>query len=119
MRFEFNIEERQGALVVHLSGRLYQEDDSKAVYDAVDLEMQTGVSVVVFNLAELTHCNSSGLNVFIRTMTKTRVKGGETFLVAPNQELDKLFQIAKINEIFSIQKTEEDAFKLIKKETIE
>jgi anti-sigma B factor antagonist len=117
MRFSHHIEELNDALVCTLKGRLFQEDDSKALYDQIYLEMQTGQKNVIFHLAELTHCNSSGINVFVRTMTKTRVNGGETYLSAPNEQLSQLFEIAKINEIFSIQDSVEDAIQLIKKGT--
>lgn len=116
MRFTHHIAERNGALIVRLSGRLFQEDDAKAVFDAIDLELQTGPKYVVFNLAELTHCNSSGINVFVRTLTKTRVKGGDTFICEPNEQLEQLFTISKINEIFSICDDEAAALQQIKKE---
>ena len=115
MGFQFKIEERKGALICFLAGRLFQEDDAKAVFDGIDLELQTKAKHVIFQLEELTHCNSSGLNVFMRTLTKTRVKGGDTYVCAMNEQLKQLFTIAKIDEIFSIQANVEDALQLINK----
>ncbi len=115
MGFEFKIEERNGVLICFLSGRLFQEDDAKQVYDTLDLELQTNATHVIFQLENLTHCNSSGLNVFMRTLTKTRIKGGDTYVCALNEQLTQLFGIAKINEIFSIQPSLEDALQQINK----
>lgn len=113
MDFSFNISERSGALLVRLSGKLFQEDDARSLYDQIDLDLQGTTRYVVFDLSELTHCNSSGINVFIRTLTKTRIKLGETYLCALNKALQDLLVTVKMDEIFYVLPSVEEAIESI------
>lgn len=112
MDFTVNITEQKGSVIFHLNGRLLDEQDAIRLHDKIDQEIQAGNLHVIFDLAELTHCNSTGINVFIRTLTKTRTKGGDTCLIQVNKELSKIFEITKTKEIFNVfdSQTEAETF---------
>lgn len=115
MTFSADISERQGSTVFLLKGKLLNEGDSLQLNDTIDQEIESGVHQIVFDLSELENCNSSGLNVMIRTLTKTRTKNGDTVVCSVNASLDKLFAITKLNEIFSLYPNQEEALTHFKK----
>jgi anti-sigma B factor antagonist len=53
------------------------------------------------DLSELEYCNSTGLNLFVRLLTKSRNAGGDCALVNLQPGVRKLFELSKLNEIFT------------------
>ena len=57
--------------------------------------------------------NSSGLNVLIQLLTKTRNNGGESVIFNVNKKITELLIITKLNTLFKIAETEEEAIKML------
>ena len=102
MSFQSKISEHHGSVIFQLSGKLTNEADAIQLNDQIDLELTTGKKYVIFSLEDLTHCNSTGINIFVRSLTKTRTKGGDSFIVNLNSNLGELFRITRVHEIFNI-----------------
>jgi anti-sigma B factor antagonist len=115
MAFSFKTEELKGSVLFIFSGKLTSEADSQALSEKIDQELIAGHPNFIFDLTNLTQCNSSGLNVMIRTLTKSRTANGDLVLFNLNEALNQLFTITKINEIFSIYSNMDDAKKHFKK----
>jgi anti-sigma B factor antagonist len=64
---------------------------------------------VVFELSELTHTNSSGIAFLIRIMTRSRINDGDVVLASPNVGIQKLIDISKLYEVFSIYNSLDEA----------
>jgi len=64
---------------------------------------------IVFDLAHLTHTNSSGIAFMVKSMTRARINNGDVVLINPNNGLSKLFEITKMHEVFTICETLDDA----------
>ncbi len=109
MEFSFEIQEHEGSTIFLLNGKLLNDGDSLNLNDAIDQEIDSGSNQLIFDLSKLESCNSSGLNVLIRTLTKTRTKNGDTVVCSVNKNLDKLFAITKLNEIFSLYTAKNEA----------
>lgn len=115
MAFSVDIQEQSGSVFFLLKGKLTLESDALTLNDTIDKELSTGIHNVIFDLSELQICNSSGLNVLIRTLTKTRTHGGDAVVCHVNPSLEKLFAITKLNEIFSLYPTQKEALQHFKK----
>ncbi len=109
MDFSVDIREQDGSAIILLKGKLINEGDSLRLNDTIAKELDAGIQNVVFDLTELENCNSSGLNVLIRTLTKTRTKNGDAVVCSINDNIDKLFAITKLNEIFSLYSNQKEA----------
>jgi len=114
MAFSFETKELKSSLLYIFKGKLTNEGDSLTLNDKIDKEITAGQHNLIFDLSALKQCNSSGLNIMVRTLTKTRTANGDLVLCNLNDALNKLFTITKINEIFSIYPTLEDAVKHFK-----
>lgn len=109
MDFEYQSHNNIG--VYTLSGSLIGENDGMRLADSFNEQMEEGALNFVLDLKDLKHVNSSGLGVFITLLTRTRKKGGELFLVNPSDFIKNLMMITKLNSVFQIFNSLEDAEK--------
>jgi anti-sigma B factor antagonist len=111
----FDHEIKENALVIRLSGDLIGENNGANVLDVVSTSIQANIRKCIVDIANLRYINSSGIGVLITILTKFRNKGGEVYLLKPSESVQKLLVITKLNAIFQIIQTEEEALQLAKK----
>ncbi len=107
MSFEFKINAQPNAVVFSISGRISQDDTLEEIMAALNAELEKKVKYILLDIAKLEYITSSGLNFFIRTLTRTRNSGGELIICGLNGTVEKLFIISKLNEIFTLCPTVE------------
>jgi anti-sigma B factor antagonist len=97
--------------VVKLSGKILSDGDIEGLSSHID---QLSSWKVIFDLTDLAHINSTGISVFVKTMTKCRINQGDLFISNPNKMINQLFEITKMNEVFSIYDSNEAALNQFK-----
>ncbi|MCU0430657.1 MAG: STAS domain-containing protein [Cytophagaceae bacterium] len=98
-----------GILFLYLKGDLIGDQNNLEVLDAANLAIDQKVNFCSADLSNIRYMNSSGLGVLITLMTKFRNRGGELVLVNPSEQINKLLIITKLNSIFNVVKSEEEA----------
>lgn len=111
----FNHEKKDNVLVIRLKGDLIGEDNGLSILEVVNNSILEKTLKCVIDISELRYINSSGIGVLITILTKFRNKGGEVYLLKPSESVQKLLVITKLNAIFQIIQTEEEALSLAKK----
>jgi anti-sigma B factor antagonist len=111
----FAQEIKSNALILRISGDLIGEDNSARLLDAVSDALSHKVQACIIDISDLRYINSSGIGVLITILTKFRNKGGDVFLMKPSENVKKLLVITKLNAIFQVVQTEEEALALSKK----
>ena len=99
-----------GVYVLAFSGKINGADtmdQAMLELDAALNEAQT--KGIILDLSELQYVNSSGINGWIKMLTKTRTKGKELFLANLSPAVEKLVAITKLNSIFNICASVEEA----------
>lgn len=109
MSLQFNITTTERCGIIHLNGRIISDEKLTELLQEVERFQSRGIVYWVCNCEELTYCNSTGLNFFIRLLTKSRNVGGDTGLVKLQPAVRKLFELSKLNEIFTSYATVTDA----------
>lgn len=115
MSLVFNISLVDGISVVTFKGRIISDSDLEGLHSKfsnIDAENATNL---IFDFDELTHINSSGINFIIRSLTRSRINNRDLVLSSINGNVKTLFEMAKINEIFSIYSNISDAINHFKK----
>jgi anti-sigma B factor antagonist len=112
---KFSSEVKNETLVIRLDGDLIGENDGTGVLAIATDAIQKKVVKCIIDISNLRYINSSGIGVLITILTKFRNKGGEVYLLKPSESVQKLLVITKLNAIFQIAKTEEEALTLAKK----
>jgi anti-sigma B factor antagonist len=111
----FSQEIKDNTLIIRLTGDLIGEDTGVNVLDIVNNSIQGKVFKCIIDITNLRYINSSGIGVLITILTKFRNKGGEVYLLKPSESVQKLLVITKLNAIFHIIQTEEEALQLAKR----
>jgi anti-sigma B factor antagonist len=111
---KFSSEIKKEILIIRLEGDLIGENDGAAILAKATDAIQDNVLKCVIDISKLRYINSSGIGVLITILTKFRNKNGEVFLLNPSESVQKLLVITKLNAIFQIAKTEEEALTLAK-----
>jgi anti-sigma B factor antagonist len=112
MQFESEIKE--DALILQLSGDLIGEDGGLSLLELVNNTTSNNIIKCVVDISKVRYINSSGIGVLITIMTKFRNKDGELYLVNPSESVQKLLIITKLNAIFNVSDTIENAINALK-----
>ncbi len=109
MSFSFEIIQIANIAVVRLHGKIMTDLDLEEIAKESKKWVEKNSCQVIFNLSELMYINSSGINFFMRTLTKARINNGELIFCNVQGNVSTLFKIAKLNEIYTIYPSEEEA----------
>lgn len=113
MVLEYKITEEKEFQLLALKGELIDKNQAIDLIKEVDDLLEKGSNKFVIDLAELRYMNSSGLNVLIQLLTKTRTRGGESVICNVSKKVNELLIITKLNTLFKVTETKEEAFKLL------
>ncbi|HRD41029.1 MAG TPA: STAS domain-containing protein [Bacteroidia bacterium] len=113
MLFEFSISEKNKCTIVSLTGELIEKNQAADLIKKVEELVAAGNNKIALNLEGLKYMNSSGLNTLIQLLTKTRNSGGETVIYNMNKKINELLLITKLNTLFKIVDSEDQALKLL------
>lgn len=94
----------QDIQLFELTGRITSESDLE------DLNKASGSkSKIIFKLDQLEQTNSTGINFMIKTLTRCRVNGGDLVITGLGGNVKKLFQLAKIDGLFTLKASTDEA----------
>lgn len=89
-------------------------EDLKLLHLAEQSLLDSGISHAAVDISKINYMNSSGLTILIRMLTMYRNVGGEVVLINPSNSVNKILIITKLNAIFQVLKTKEEAFLVLK-----
>ncbi len=114
--FGLTVTDRASAKIFHLSGRLMDQQQADHLMEVLDehLKDNDGTSVVL-DMGDLVYMNSTGLNIMISVLTRTRKAGGKVLLAAVSHGVRQLFIVTKLDTVFPILDTVDLALAEIKK----
>lgn len=113
MILDYNITEKNNIQILVLSGELIDKNQAIDLIKSMDELLELGKNKLVMDLTNLKYMNSSGLNVLIQLLSKTRTSGGESVICNVSKKVNDLLIITKLNTLFKVANTIEDAFKLL------
>jgi len=99
-------------LILEMSGKILSDGDleiAKSYLDKIENWK------IIIDLSALTHSNSSGIAFLVKTLTRARVHNGDVAMIKPSVQLAKLFEVTKMNEVFSLYESLEEAKNHFKK----
>lgn len=111
----YNINHEGEIVFINFKGDLIGEENGPEIIESVNDTLSNKIIKCVADISEVRYINSSGIGVLITILTKFRNKGGEVIIVNPSEHVKKLLVITKLNAIFSIVDTIDDAKKELNK----
>ncbi len=100
--------DQRGVVVVGVEGQLIvgnRQELKQRVLDALD----GGARKFVIDFSRTGYIDSSGLGVLVSLSKKIREQGGDLRLAGLNDDLQTLFELTKLDTLFAITKTSEEA----------
>ncbi|MEZ4740767.1 MAG: STAS domain-containing protein [Flavobacteriales bacterium] len=107
--FDLAISDERNCKVFHLKGRLMDQQQADRLMAALDEELKAGHKTVILDMGELQYMNSTGLNILINVLTRTRNAGGDTLIAAVSHSVRQLFVVTKLDTVFTITDTVDEA----------
>jgi anti-sigma B factor antagonist len=108
--FDLRVSDQEGAKVFHLEGRLMDQQQADHLMEVLDkhLEGNDGIHVIL-DMTKLLYMNSTGLNIMISVLTRTRKAGGQVLLAGMSHGVRQLFIVTKLDTVFPILDSVEQA----------
>jgi anti-sigma B factor antagonist len=101
----------KGVVIISLKGKILTENCFDDISEKIESKIESGKKKFLLDLTDVSHMNSSGLNILLRLFTKIRTKGGELIMINPSKVVNQLFIISKLNTVFKIGANKEEALK--------
>ena len=111
----FDTSTQDGIIWLAIQGDMIGGASSEEVIASVDKEIQNDNLSCVIDIQEVKYLNSSGIGVLITIMTKFRNRGGEVVLLNPSKHVKKLLIITKLQNIFNIATSKNEALQFLTK----
>jgi anti-sigma B factor antagonist len=108
----YSIISESNVVIFKINGKISTQDDSIEIVNILLKKLEEGHLFFVYDISELDYITSSGLNFFIRSLTKIRNHGGELVLSGIHGTVEKLFLISKLNEVFKMSPSVKEAISL-------
>ncbi len=102
-------EVKPGVAVISLSGRVMLGDDSARIETLVVDGLQSGCKHFVFDMAGVSHIDSTGIGRFISSLNKARVAGGSLRMAAASGQVRDAFHVTRLDTVFKFYDTVEAA----------
>ncbi|MCA1751912.1 MAG: STAS domain-containing protein [Cryomorphaceae bacterium] len=109
MAFSYQITEKEGTAVLTMEGRLVDKAEAVEVSMEVEEELGKGTKQFVIDLTGLEYMNSTGLNILINMMNKTRNMGGDAVVAGATPRIHSLFTVTKLHTVFTMKATTAEA----------
>jgi anti-sigma B factor antagonist len=96
------------AVIVALGGEIDLQHSPQVRVRLIE-EAKSMPARLVVDLSGVTYMDSSGVASLVEGMQRVRAYGGQMMLVGPSDRVRSIFEIAKLDTIFSIVATREEA----------
>jgi anti-anti-sigma factor len=108
MSLTVSTEQRGEVAVVAVAGELDMATAPQLQHEVTRL-VDAGQVRLVFDLANVSFCDSTGLSVFVRARNRSESVGGEVRLAAPQRAVQRILEVSGLVEVLHTYPTVEDA----------
>ncbi|MBK6540735.1 MAG: STAS domain-containing protein [Flavobacteriales bacterium] len=100
--FDLEVETTPAGPVFKLHGRLMDQQQADKLMSALEEGLSQGRKNVVLDMSQLQYMNSTGLNILINVLTRTRNAGGDAIISGLSPSVRQLFVVTKLDSVFTI-----------------
>jgi len=99
---------RGNVVVFRCRGRIVFGDEGAVFRERVRSEL-TGTSKIVIDVSSVDYVDSGGLGILVGLYIAAKNRGGDIKLVSPSQRVQRVLGETKLNGVFSMYKTVDEA----------
>lgn len=108
--FSFESKSERGVQVYNLTGNLMSKNQAIELIDQIKDDIAEDKKLFIADFSAMEYLNSSGINVLVNVFTLIRNAGGELVICCVSEKVQQLFIITKLNTVFNIEDTVDQAF---------
>jgi anti-anti-sigma factor len=108
MSLTVSTEQHGDVTVVEVAGELDMAT-APQLQNEVSQLVDAGQVRLVFDLANVSFCDSTGLSVFVRTRNRCETAGGEVRLAAPQRAVQRILEVSGLVEVLNTYPTVDEA----------
>jgi anti-anti-sigma factor len=90
-----------GTVVITLSGKLMLGLEGDRIVTLVEERLASGARKFIFDLADVTAIDSTGIGRFISSFNKIMAAGGEMRMAGANGHVMQSFRVSLLDKVFS------------------
>ena len=102
-------QEKEGITLLVLQGKLIFEEECDAFNQQIKALLAANKNKIILNLEEVSYCDSVGLDCLVKALVSAENRKGDVKLLKPSQKVQDLLEITKLNTVFDIHTSEEEA----------
>ena len=95
------VEQKAGISIINLQGRI-DASNSNQIHEKIMDEIEKGINRIVINFQEVSYISSAGLRILVYTSKQLKRSEGHLSLCAMDRNIEKIFQISGLIELFDI-----------------
>lgn len=103
-----------GCCVIHLSGRFIETTTDQSMTDTVGSALNEGYRKFIVDLQGLTHMNSSGINLLVKSIKQINSVSGQVLFAAVPPHIGELLEVIKLNAVLEITPSVEDGLNALR-----
>ncbi len=113
MRIETSLRHLDGIPVLDVVGEIdiYTTPQFK---EAVSAAIDENNPAIIINMTQVTYMDSSGFGTLLSATKRLRPLDGALYLTGCNESIQRMLQITRLNTIFGVYATEEEALVAVK-----
>lgn len=104
----FGVNKQDDITVIDVEGQLIVGNRHELKEKVLE-RLENGERKFLIDFAQTGYIDSSGLGVLVSLSKKIREQGGELRLASLNEDLRTLFELTKLDTLFQISKSRDDA----------
>ena len=109
MALVINQQEREGVIVLELSGKLVFGEECDSFNQQIKDLLDANKNKIILNLEEVKYCDSVGLDCLVNALVSAENRNGDVQLLKPSKKVQDLLDLTKLNTVFDIHTSEEEA----------
>lgn len=103
------VEKNQNGAIIKLSENIIGIPDDSEFNNAIQKLITENITNIVVDFGNISYVNSTGIGIILRGYQKVKDSGGEIKLASINYKMRSLLEITKLDTIFKIYDTPEEA----------
>lgn len=108
--FGLTVSEQANCKIFHMTGRLMDQKEADHMMALLERELGERRDLnVLLDMSQLQYMNSTGLNILISVLTRTRKSGGEVLISGMSSGVRQLFLVTKLDTVFTVKDSVEEA----------
>ncbi|MBD8491251.1 STAS domain-containing protein [Echinicola sp. CAU 1574] len=114
MKLSYNSQREGDSIILSIKGDLIGDEAGPRLVEIISDALQSKIKNCIIDLQEVRYISSSGIGVLITMLTKMRNAGGDVYLASPSEHVKKLLIITKLNNIFTVYESLDEAKEKVK-----